>query len=57
MPFNQKPQKFNAKINPVTIGSGDKMCIRDSNPWAGMGFACGVIIKNEKNIHESFLYH
>ena len=24
MPFNQKPQKFNAKINPVTIGSGDK---------------------------------
>jgi len=28
-----------------------------NNPWAGMGFACGVIIKNEKNIHESFLYH
>ena len=24
MPFNQKPQKFNAKINEVTIGSGDK---------------------------------
>ena len=24
MPFNQKPQKFNAKINSVTIGSGDK---------------------------------
>ena len=24
MPFNQKPQKFNAKINDVTIGSGDK---------------------------------
>lgn len=24
MPFNQKPQKFNAKINTVTIGSGDK---------------------------------
>ena len=24
MPFNQKPQKFNAKINAVTIGSGDK---------------------------------
>ena len=21
MPFNQKPQKFNAKINPVTIGT------------------------------------
>ena len=26
MPFNQKPQKFNAKINTVTIGSGDKTC-------------------------------
>ena len=25
MPFNQKPQKFNAKINAVTIGSGDKI--------------------------------
>ena len=24
MPFNQKPQKFNAKINAVTIGSADK---------------------------------
>lgn len=24
MPFNQKPQKFNATINTVTIGSGDK---------------------------------
>lgn len=24
MPFNQKPQKFNAKSNTVTIGSGDK---------------------------------
>ena len=24
MPFNQKPQKFNAKINSVTIGSGEK---------------------------------
>lgn len=24
MPFNHKPQKFNAKINTVTIGSGDK---------------------------------
>ncbi len=24
MPFNQKPQKFNAKINTVTIGTGDK---------------------------------
>ena len=24
MPFNQKPQKFNEKINSVTIGSGDK---------------------------------
>ena len=24
MPFNQKPQKFNAKINTVTIGCGDK---------------------------------
>lgn len=24
MPFNQKPHKFNAKINSVTIGSGDK---------------------------------
>lgn len=24
MPFNQKLQKFNAKINTVTIGSGDK---------------------------------
>ncbi|MDY4000062.1 MAG: acetyl-CoA decarbonylase/synthase complex subunit delta [Blautia sp.] len=24
MPFNQKPHKFNAKINTVTIGSGDK---------------------------------
>ena len=24
MPFNQQPQKFNAKINTVTIGSGDK---------------------------------
>lgn len=24
MPFNQKPQKFNAKTNTVTIGSGDK---------------------------------
>ena len=24
MPFNQKPQKFNAKINSVTIGNGDK---------------------------------
>ena len=24
MPFNQKPQKFNAKTNSVTIGSGDK---------------------------------
>lgn len=24
MPFNQKTQKFNAKINTVTIGSGDK---------------------------------
>ena len=40
MPFNQKPQKFNAKINPVTIGSGDKtvtigeMCIRDRNTSA-----------------------
>ncbi len=26
MPFNQKPQKFNAKINTVTFGSGDKTC-------------------------------
>lgn len=25
MPFNQKPQKFNAKINTVTVGTGDKM--------------------------------
>ena len=24
MPFNQKPQKFNAKTNTVTIGTGDK---------------------------------
>ena len=24
MPFNQKPQKFSAKINTVTIGTGDK---------------------------------
>lgn len=24
MPFNQKPHKFNAKINSVTIGNGDK---------------------------------
>ena len=24
MPFNQKPQKFNAKINTVTVGTGDK---------------------------------
>ena len=24
MPFNQKPQKFNAKINAVTVGTGDK---------------------------------
>ena len=24
MPFNQKPQKFNAKINSVTNGNGDK---------------------------------
>lgn len=24
MPFNQKPQKFNAKINAVTIGCGEK---------------------------------
>ncbi len=24
MPFNQKPQKFNAKTNAVTFGSGDK---------------------------------
>lgn len=24
MPFNQKPQKFNATINTVTIGTGDK---------------------------------
>ncbi len=24
MPFNQKPQKFNAKINTVTIGCGEK---------------------------------
>jgi acetyl-CoA decarbonylase/synthase complex subunit delta len=24
MPFNQKPQKFNAKIQTVTIGTGDK---------------------------------
>ena len=24
MPFNQKPQKFNAKINTVKIGTGDK---------------------------------
>ena len=23
MPFNQKPQKFNAKINTVTLGTGD----------------------------------
>ena len=24
MPFNQKPQKFNASINTVEIGCGDK---------------------------------
>ena len=24
MPYNQKPQKFNAKINTVTVGTGDK---------------------------------
>lgn len=24
MPFNQKPQKFNANINTVEIGCGDK---------------------------------
>ena len=24
MPFNQKPQKFNANINTVEIGRGDK---------------------------------
>ena len=24
MPFNQKPQKFNAKMNTVTVGTGDK---------------------------------
>ena len=24
MPFNQKPEKFAAKINTVTIGNGDK---------------------------------
>ena len=26
MPFNQKLQKFNAKINTVTFGTGDKTC-------------------------------
>lgn len=26
MPFNQKKQKFNAKINTVTIGSGENTC-------------------------------
>lgn len=27
MPFNQKPEKFAAKINPVTIGNGDKAIV------------------------------
>lgn len=31
MPFNQKKQKFNAKINTVTIGSGDKACAIGGN--------------------------
>ena len=26
MPFNQKPQKFNAKINSVTIGKRRQDC-------------------------------
>ncbi len=32
MPFNQKPQNFHAKINAVTIGSGDKTC----DNWWGL---------------------
>ena len=32
MPFNQKPQKFNAKINAVTIGSGDKTVTIGGDP-------------------------
>ena len=28
MPFNQKPQKFNEKIKPLTIGIGDKNVTR-----------------------------
>ena len=28
MPFNQKPQKFNASINTVEIGCGDKAQLR-----------------------------
>ena len=31
MPFNQKPQKFNAKINAVTVGTGDKAVVIGGN--------------------------
>ncbi len=42
MPFNQKPQKFNAKINAVTIGSGDKTVTM----WAYQAwYACIIKIK------------
>ena len=36
MPFNQKPQKFNAKINAVTIGSGDKTVTIGGDNWWGL---------------------
>ena len=31
MPFNQKLQKFNAKINAVTVGTGDKAVVIGGN--------------------------
>lgn len=31
MPFNQKPQKFNASINTVEIGCGDKAIKLEEN--------------------------
>ena len=43
MPFNQKPQKFNAKINTVTVGTGDKAEGRKTMTWKAVGIETGKL--------------
>jgi len=65
MPFNQKLQKFNAKINTVTIGSGDKtVTIGGDSTYPFYSFDApsentpkiGVEISDIAPVHPAFRY-